>query len=115
MLAQETQSHALGPAKTGLEPLLELALSGGGSARQHASHTLERLARGGERSALAALAASDAAIAWFVSRLRGGGDAGGGDAGGGDAGGGAMGRQRSSLSSEAPLSSDRCFRGCNRM
>ena len=36
-LAQEARSHALGPAKSGLDPLLELAINGGGSARGFAS------------------------------------------------------------------------------
>jgi len=75
-LAQEVASHARGPAKSGLDPLLELAISGagdmisgGGEARGHATRALDLLALGGDRSALAALASSDAAIAWFVSRL----------------------------------------------
>ena len=70
-LAQEATSHALGPAKSGLEPLLELAISGGGEAHHHAARTLYLLAVSCERSALTALAASDAAITWFVSRLKG--------------------------------------------
>jgi len=62
-------SHARGPAKSGLGPLLDLAISGGAEARGHATRALDLFALGGDRSALAALASSDAAVAWFVSRL----------------------------------------------
>ena len=74
-LAQEARSHALGPAKSGLDPLLELAINGGGSARGFAALTLHTLATGGDAAAVAALASSDAAIEWFVSQLRGDSDA----------------------------------------
>ena len=59
-LAQEVASHARGPAKSGLDPLLELAISGagdmisgagdmisgGGEARGHATRALDLLAQG---------------------------------------------------------------------
>ena len=45
-LAQEVASHARGPAKSGLDPLLEIATSGGGEARGHATRALDLLAQG---------------------------------------------------------------------